>query len=474
MANTVARKNSRSRNVRTYPLTAAQNMHYRWIKEYGTQQVSGLSVIASLKIDLDFELLEKCIKLEMERYGCLRIRFTKADKNGEVKQYLTEDDEREIPLEDFTDMTLEEADEVMQKWAYRTFDGDDIPMSEVIMTRLPEGFNGFFMHMDHRLVDSCGIFVMINDIMALYTHYKFGAEYPADLADYEEILQRDLKKASNEKRMKRAKEFWKGMLDTWGEPMYSDIQGSAVLEKARKKHRKPDLRAADIERKQLFVEVKDYKLEAEPTSRLFDFCLSHNLTITNLLLLGLRTYLSKQNGGQEDITVENFIARRLSRDDWMSGGSRTIMFPCRTVISGDTNFVDAAFEVQNMQNKVYMHNSYDPALIRQEIKKRYHTPAHTTYESCYLTYQPMQAKLQNPYLKDIPIHTKWFANGAATKKMYLTVTHTDDGGLNFSYHYQTAHLTEKDIELLNYYLMRILFWGVEHPDMTVGEIMAAV
>ena len=26
----------------TYPLTAAQNMHYRWIREYKTQQVSGL------------------------------------------------------------------------------------------------------------------------------------------------------------------------------------------------------------------------------------------------------------------------------------------------------------------------------------------------------------------------------------------------------------------------------------------------
>ena len=234
------------------------------------------------------------------------------------------------------------------------------------------------------------------------------------------------------------------------------------------------IRAADIERKQLFVAVKGYKLEAEPTRELFDFCSNHDLTITNLLLLGLRTYLSKQNGGQEDITVENFIARRSSRNDWMSGGSRTIMFPCRTVIAGDTNFVAAATEVQTMQNKVHMHSTYDPELIREEIRKRYRTPAHTTYESCYFTYQPMPVKLENPLLKDIPIHTKWFANGAATKKMYLTVSHTDDGGLNFSYHYQTAHLTEKDIELLNYYLMRIIFWGVEHPEMTVGEIMQAV
>ncbi|WP_026498165.1 condensation domain-containing protein [Butyrivibrio sp. WCD2001] len=460
--------------TKKYPLTAAQNMHYRWIKEYGTQQVSGLSFIASLKVEIDFDLLKKCIRLEMERYGCMRIRFTKADKNGDVKQYLIEKDDRDIPLRDLSDLTMEEADAVMQEWAYKTFDGDDIPMCEVFLTKLPEGYNGFFVHMDHRLIDSCGIFVMTGDIMALYTHYKFGTEFPADLVDYEEALQRDLTKASNEKRVERAKQFWGSMLDKWGEPLYSDIQGGAVLEKARKKHKNPNLRAADIERKQLFVAVKDYKLDANPTKELFDFCEGHNLTITNLLLLGLRTYLSKQNGGQEDITVENFIARRLSRNDWMSGGSRTIMFPCRTVISGDTKFTVAADEVQNMQNKVYMFNSYDPELIKKEIKKRYHTPAHTTYESCFLTYQPMPVKLNNPLLKDIPMHTKWFANGAATKKLYLTVSHTEDGGLNFSYHYQTADLTEKDVELLNYYLMRILFKGVEHPDMSVGEIMAAV
>ena len=30
-----------------YPLTAAQKMHHNWIMDYGTQQVSGVSVVAS-------------------------------------------------------------------------------------------------------------------------------------------------------------------------------------------------------------------------------------------------------------------------------------------------------------------------------------------------------------------------------------------------------------------------------------------
>ena len=457
-----------------YPLTAAQNMHYQWIREYKTQQVSGVSIVASLKAPLDFGLLKKCIQLEIQRYGCMRLRFTKPDEKGEIRQYLIKHDARDIPLKDMSGMTLAEADDVMQNWAYQTLDGDNRPMCEVVMVKLPEGFNGFFVHMDHRLIDSCGLVVMVNDLMSLYTHYRFGAEYPADLADFESVLANDLQKANNEKRFAKDKKFWDDQLDALGEPLYSDIQGPSVLEEARKKHKNPRLRAADIERKQLFVAVKDYILEPEPTKGLIDFCMNHQLSMTNLLLLGIRTYLSKVNNGQEDITIENFISRRSTHDEWTSGGSRTIMFPCRTVITPDTEFLAAAYEIQNVQNRIYMHSNYDPALIREEMKKRYGTPEDTTYESCYLTYQPMPVHVDNPFLQNIEMHSKWFANGAATKKMYLTVSHTPEGGMNFSYHYQTACLTEKDMELLYYYMMRILFTGISRPDIKIGELMEIV
>ena len=457
-----------------YPLTAAQKMHHNWIQKYKTQQVSGVSVVASLKSPLDFGLLKKCIQLELERYGCMRIRFTKPDAKGEVKQYIMEKAVGDIPIKDLSGMSLAEADNLMQQWAYQTFNGDDISMCDVSMVKLPEGFNGFFIHMDHRLIDSCGLVVMINDLMQLYTHYRFQSEYPADLADFEEVLKKDLKKANNEKRFAKDKKFWDDQLDTLGEPLYSDIQGPSVLEEARKRHGNKNLRAADIELKNLFVEVKDYYLEPEPTKNLIAFCMNHQLSMTNLLLLGIRTYLSKVNNRQEDITIQNFISRRSTHDEWTSGGSRTIMFPCRTVISPETEFLAAAYEIQNVQNRIYMHSNYDPALIEEEMRKRYKTPENTTYESCYLTYQPLPVRMDNPHLVNIAQHSKWFANGAATKKMYLTVSHTEHGGMNFSYHYQTAHLKEHDMELLYYYMMRILFKGIAEPDMSIGEIMDEV
>ena len=77
-------------------------------------------------------------------------------------------------------------------------------------------------------------------------------------------------------------------------------------------------------------------------------------------------------------------------------------------------------------------------------------------------------------LSGIPFYFKWFANGAATKKVYLTVTHTEDGGLNFSYHYQTASVSEKDVELFYYYMMRIVFAGIEDDSRSIESIINCV
>ena len=107
-----------------YPLTAAQKLHYNWMKTYKTQQVSGVSVVASLQAQLDFGLLKKCIQLEFERYGCMRIRFTKPDKKGEIRQYIAGKETRDIPIRDLSGMRMAEADNLMQQWAYETFDGD--------------------------------------------------------------------------------------------------------------------------------------------------------------------------------------------------------------------------------------------------------------------------------------------------------------------------------------------------------------
>ena len=458
-----------------YPLTAAQMIHYRPIQEYGTQQVANICICMTLQAPLDFGLLKKCIQLEYERSECLRIRFTKPDENGEIRQYIAAREDRDIRYEDLSGRTGGEAVSILETWSKKVFEGANIPMDEFTMVSLPDGYHGIYFRIDHRLIDSCGVIVMVNDIMELYCHYLFGTPYPEEMYSYTEMVKRDLEKAADEKRMAKDRKYWQDTLEEQGEPIYSDILGQKVLKESRHLHNDKTLRAADREMTDLSVDRKIYHLEPEATQNLLDFCLNNQVSMTNLILLGIRTYLSMVNGGQTDITVRNYVSRRSTHAEWTSGGSRTISYPCRTIIDPDTEFLDALLIIQEVQNHVYRHGNYDPAMLAAQTQALYPTPPRTAYESVGLTYQPLPIRLKNEHLSGIQVRSMWIPNGTAIQKVYLTVMHSaNDLGLDFYFRYQSAELTEHDMELFYYYLMRIIFKGAAEPEMTIGEMLRCI
>ncbi len=456
-----------------YPLAAAQATQHQLVKEFGTSQVINICVCSTLKFDIDFDLLRKCIQEEYKRYECLRIRFTAPDENGDVMQYIVPRDNREIDFFDLSEKSRDEIEMTLNAWSFKPFSEPDAPMSEIKMIKMPDGYQGLYVSIDHRLVDSSAIIVMINDIMELYCHYHFNSPYPAPLPSYIDALEKDLARQKSEKLVARDSEFWDEILEL-GEPLYSDVTGTWKLEECRKKHNNPNLRAVDREIKDTRVGFAVFHLEPDPSMRLLNYCLNNNVSMTNLLLMGIRTYLSKVNDGQTDISIRNFVSRRSTKLESYSGGSRTQWFPCRTIIEADTEFLDGIYIIQDLQNKVYRHSNYDQAALAKKFEKKFKQPPRSTYEGILLTYQPLPVRLQNPNLKGIPNKSMWLSNGTAVQKLYLTVMHSPDAGLEFFFKYQQAELSRDDVEKVYYYLMRIIFMGVEHPELTVGEIINMV
>ena len=63
----------------------------------------------------------------------MRIRFTKPDGKGRIKQYIAEKETRDIPIKDLSGMSLPEAAGLLQEGAYEGFDGDDSALCDVSM-----------------------------------------------------------------------------------------------------------------------------------------------------------------------------------------------------------------------------------------------------------------------------------------------------------------------------------------------------
>ena len=91
--------------------------------------------------------------------------------------------------------------------------------------------------------------------------------------------------------------------------MYTDFTGMGRLLTQRRESGNPDLRSAVITSTSLEAAISVYHLEAEPSERLMKFCEERRVPMVSLLIMGLRTVLSKFNDDEKDVSIKSCIAR---------------------------------------------------------------------------------------------------------------------------------------------------------------------
>ncbi len=462
------------KGYKVYPLTNAQKFHFFYLNFSPKKEVLNIGTSLTIQVDLDWNVLRDSIYKAYERSECMRVRFTK-DKDGTWYQYVVEKEEREIEFVDFTGKTMEEAEQTMRAWTRVPFTEEDIPMNRVVMIKTPDGFCGVYLLADHRLMDAQSLICFLRDIVELYCNTMYDdVPYPKEMASYIEQIQKDLAYEQGCKAKTRDEEFFHKLIEE-SEPIYNGIDGSGRLEMEREKSGNPNLRAAVNVSDSVDADIDIFHLEEEPTKRLMDFCEKYHISLTCLLLMGLRTYFQKMNGN-DDVSINSAIARRATLKEKKSGGTRIHSFPFRTIISKDRTFIDAIYEIRDRQNEMFRHANFDPVSYFAYRSKLYPTAPGQTYEPMALTYQPMTLQDQGlEKLGGIKYKTKWYSNGATTQAMYLTVMHRpDDNGLDFNFEHQVRAVSRKQLEYLYYYLCKIMFKGIENPNLSVGEIIKLI
>ena len=206
-----------------------------------------------------------------------------------------------------------------------------------------------------------------------------------------------------------------------------------------------------------------------------DFCEREHISLACLLLMGLRTYFQKINGN-DDVSINTAIARRATLMEKKSGGTRIHSFPFRTIIPETKTFMEGIYEIRDRQNEMFRYANYNPVSYFAHRSQVYNTPQGCCYEPMTLTYQPMTLKEKGlDKLGDIHYKTKWYPNGATTQAMYLTVMHRpEDNGLDFNFEHQVKAVSKEQLEYMYYYLCKIMFKGIENPDLSIGDIIKLI
>lgn len=457
-----------------YPLSAAQKFHFFYLNFCPKKEVLNIGTSLTIETDLDWNVLKDSIRKADERCDCIRIRFAR-DEDGVWYQYVVDKEEREPEFYDFTGQTMEAAEKTMRSWTMVPFEAQDSPMTRLVMIRTPDGFNGMYLLADHRIMDAQSLICYMRDIIEIYCNTLYeNVPYPKDMASYIEQLKKDLAYEAGSRAKQRDEEYFHKLIEA-SEPIYNGLQGSGQLEAERERLKNPDLRAAMNVSDSVDADLDIFHLEEEPTKRLMSFCEKYHVSLTCLLLMGLRTYFQKMNGN-DDVSINTAIARRATLKEKRCGGTRIHSFPFRTIISEDKTFLEGIYMIRDQQNEMFRHANYDPVSYFAYRSKVYPNEPGLTYEPMSLTYQPMTLQENGlEQLGEIHYKTKWYQNGATTQAMYLTVMHRpEDNGLDFNFEHQIKAVSRKQLEYLYYYLCKIMFKGAENPNLYIGEIIKLV
>lgn len=455
-----------------YPLTAAQRLHFFTLQYCSKPEVLNIASGLSIQSEFDFDVLRQAIYTTYSRWDSMRLRFCKGRKKGELLQYLADKEEREIEFFDFSSWEQSAIDETLRGWSKIPFTRCDSPMNRIVMLSLPEDYNGIYLNVDHMTMDSSSIIGFMSDLIAIYCSMKYDFPMPPAPASYFEQVEKDLAYETGCPAKERDASFWADEIRA-SEPLYADFDSPLHMENERKQD--PNARAVTIITGNVDANHAVFHLEKDPSQRLVDFCREQHIPMVCLLMLGVRTQMSRENGGQEDVSIVTTVARRATLLEKRSGGTRIHFFPFRTIIGRDVTFLEALQMIQTQQNKIFRHANADSTMILRDRAVHYQNKPGQSYECMSLTYQPLTMTTLPEGVQDIHYYSSWYPNGAAANPLYLTVMHESlDAGMGFHFEYQTGRCTPAQLERFYYYICKILFAGLENPNATMGEIMDAV
>lgn len=458
------------KGYKTYPLTKAQTFHFYYMDKCPKKEVLNVGTSLTIEYELDFEVLKQSIYKAIERCESMRLRFVYDSQKMQWFQYVVEREDRDIEFFDFSMNTMEEANTMMTSWTRIPFKLQDSPMNRIVMVKMPDSSQGIYVLINHLIADAQSLIYFMKDIIELYCNAMYeGVEYPKEMRSYIEQLEKDLAYEAGSKAQQKDREFFEKMIEQ-SEPIYNGIDGPRALIAERRKN--PKARAAAFISSHMESALDIYHLEKEPTARLLKFCEDHHISLQCLLIMGIRTYFQKANGNA-DVSINVAYARRATILEKKSGGTRIHSFPFRTIIPEDKTFLEGIHMIRDGQNEIFRHTNYDPVEYFAHRAKTYPVEMGRTYEPMSLTYQPMTSKEQGlNKLGDIKYKTKWYPNGVTTQALYLTVMHRpEDNGLDFNFEHQIMALSKNKLDHFYYYMCRIMFKGIENPNMKIGDII---
>ena len=185
--------------VNAYPISASQNMMYLLSILYGAgYPINNIGSGYYWKGEMDFGVMEESIYEAIGRCDTMRLRFTRQSKL-KILQYVTEKSEIKVETWDLSDLTMDEAHEKLRKFSRQLIPYMECELHKIALVKMPEGYNGIFMRLQHLAMDAYSAKIFLTDILEIYLHKTKGTAYPKPMREYIPVLEKELAYKESEK-----------------------------------------------------------------------------------------------------------------------------------------------------------------------------------------------------------------------------------------------------------------------------------
>lgn len=452
-----------------YDLIPSQQTMYLMVKYSFHKQLTQIPISFSLEKDIDFALLKRAFNIEIERNDSLRLRFTMVDKH--IKQYfLDRFTENYIEVKRFK--SLEEQESFFsvdaQKPVY--FLKDEV--YRVFFFKTEGVGSGIYFNVSHLNLDAMGIVITLIDIFKIYHALESGSEMPPKLDSFEEYINEEFARLSDEKKMAKHEQFYKEYFLKGGEPFYASIHGPELLEKTRKKKKNPNIRVPAAynpiyDKCDMIVK----HIGAEDAKKILEFCLERQIAPESLFQLGMRTYCSAINYRTPDVFMMSLCSKRATNKEKNMGGCLTQPLQLRTIIPEDYTFSQALSEITGVRTKLFRHAAY-PYIQARDLSREIYDYNLIQGPACMMfSWIPVPIGPLVPF----KFNFRGYNLGRYFTPLYV-ITHPDPEtqGISVDYMYRVKLATAEDIEKLHENAVRVVLEGIKNPDVKIGTLLDSI
>lgn len=452
---------------RLYDMTPSQELTL--LNRHWTVHKSIINIATSVTVhaELDHLRLEEAVRACVQRWDCFGMRFVKHGRT--YRQYFGERDCLYIEHRRFTDEA--EQDRWFAERARKRIPIHDSPQAGFVIFTTPDGSTGLFSVITHLIMDSWAISMFYRDVIEVYWALTHDEPLPKPPRDYEPVLAGELEYLRSDRR-RADREFWVQQ-ESGGQPFFTSIKGSAVLDRYRRLSRKPTARQCWTQNLRTRADHVVLVIAPRDVARFQAFLDEQGLSSMQVLfVLALRLYLAKQNRRASDIRLGVTVARRATLGEKNSGGSRVHQLCYRTELPEELTFGEAIELLLAKQNEFFRHADFgglESVNLVHELYGAEGSKPGTGYCDIMLTYQPVPMALGH----GLECSTQWHCNGAFSLPGYLTIMDDDgSGGLRCYWERQVRHLPVEVIRDCHEYMVEALRAGVARPSITLGELMS--